>query len=373
MKIADLMVAASETCADIWYLSGFKAPDDFIYYSCDGQANIVLSPLEFDRAKAQVPNRVRVRDFREFVSDTSRLPALLNAIGRREGVTHWRVPASFPVKIADGLRRDGFKVNVCDGAFAPGRAVKTPDEIAAVREANDTAQAAMRRAWELLAGSGRDAEGRLIYQNAPLTSEILRRAIEVECAGHGATASGTIAAGGIQGSQPHNAGSGVLMADTPIVIDIFPRNNDTGYWGDLTRTVVRGRAPEIVKRAFDAVKKARDKAISGIAPGVSGRRLHEEAASMLAGAGFPTGRDAEGRAVGFFHGLGHGVGMEIHEAPRLSPGSDRPLEAGNVVTVEPGVYDPEWGGMRLEDLIVVTEDGASDLTSIETFLEIPFA
>ena len=372
MKIADLMVAASEACADIWYLSGFKAPDDFIYYSCDGHADIVLSPLEFDRAKAQAPERVRVHDFREFVSDTSRLPALLNAIGRREGVTCWRVPASFPVKIADGLRRDGFQIKVCEGAFAPQRAVKTQAEIDAVRAANDTAQAAMRRAWEILAESGRDAGGRLIHRGALLTSEILRRAIEVECASRGATASGTIAAGGVQGAQPHNTGSGVLMADTPIVIDIFPRDNDTGYWGDLTRTVVRGRAPEIVKKAFDAVKSARDAAIAGIAPGVSGKLLHEKAAAMLAGAGFPTGKDAMGRTVGFFHGLGHGVGMEIHEAPRLSPGSDRPLEAGNVVTVEPGVYHPEWGGMRLEDLIVVTGDGARDLTDIETVLEIPF-
>ena len=373
MKKADLIVAASETCADIWYLSGFKAPDDFVYYSVDGQKHIVLSPLEYDRAKTEVPDGVAVHDFREFTGkNSSKLFDLLHAVGRREKITSWRVPAYFPVAAADFLREQGYDLLVATGTFAPSRSVKSRTEVAAVEKANQTAQKAMRAAFKALSETTKDEQNRLFLGSELFTSEALRRIIDMECAGGGASASGTIAAGGTDSSQPHNCGSGVLYANTPIVIDIFPRDCTSGYWGDLTRTVVRGSAPDIVRKAFNAVKQARDNAINRIKPGVTGAELHTEVERFLAGSGFPTGKDAKGRAIGFFHGLGHGVGLEIHEMPRLSPNVHAPLVPGNVVTVEPGVYDAEWGGVRLEDLVAVTESGCRNLTTIETELEINF-
>jgi len=184
-------------------------------------------------------------------------------------------------------------------------------------------------------------------------------------------ASGTICAGGSQSACPHDAGSGVLYAGTPIVMDVFPRSMTSGYWGDLTRTMVKGRAPEVVKRAYHAVLEAREHAKTLIRPGAVPEEIHNAAAAMLEKRGFLTGRNDVGD-FGFFHGLGHGVGLEIHEAPRLSLRNRTPLKGGEIVTVEPGLYYPEWGGIRLEDMVYVEPSGACRcLTQVEDFLEIP--
>ena len=177
-------------------------------------------------------------------------------------------------------------------------------------------------------------------------------------------------AGGVQGSQPHNAGSGVLYAHTPIVMDIFPRSAETGYWGDLTRTVVKGRAESIVKRAYEAVFEAREHAKSIIRSGLTGAFVHNEAAKVLEKHRFYTGK-TDRADFGFFHGLGHGVGLDIHENPRLSPRADTVLAPRSVITIEPGLYYPEWGGIRLEDMVYLKEDGSCMvLTAMEDFLEV---
>ena len=215
-----------------------------------------------------------------------------------------------------------------------------------------------------------DSAGRLIWNGEVLTSEILRGEIDLEMVKLGMLPTGTICAGGEQGSQPHNVGSGPLFANRPIVMDIFPRSAETGYWGDLTRTVVRGRAPEIVRKAYDAVLAARELGKSLIAVGADPAEIHRAAAASMEKAGFRTGQN-EKSAFGFFHGLGHGVGLDIHESPRLSPRNANPLRGGEVVTVEPGLYYPEWGGIRLEDLVYLSPgNGPQCLTELEDFLEL---
>ena len=210
----------------------------------------------------------------------------------------------------------------------------------------------------------------MLYWNGnPLTSELLRAEIDVAMLRLGMLPTGTICAGGIQGSQPHNTGSGHLPADMPIVMDIFPRSAETGYWGDLTRTVVKGKASDLVKRAYDTVLLARESCKSAICAGANPAELHQLAVSIMEKAYFHTGHGEKGD-FGFFHGLGHGVGLDIHESPRLSPRNPDVLKGGEVVTVEPGLYYPEWGGIRLEDLVYVTGDGCRCLTEIEDFLEI---
>ena len=224
---------------------------------------------------------------------------------------------------------------------------------------------------ELFTYRGEVSDKLILAQGELLTSEILRSEIDVAMVRRGMLPTGTICAGGAQAAQPHNTGSGPLRADWPIVMDIFPRSAESGYWGDLTRTVVKGRASELVRRAYDAVLSARELGKSLVKVGAIPAEIHLAAARKMEEAGFRTGR-SDKADFGFFHGLGHGVGLDIHEAPRLSPRNRIPLRGGEIVTVEPGLYYPEWGGIRLEDLMYVSPDGpARCLTEAEDFLEIP--
>ena len=187
----------------------------------------------------------------------------------------------------------------------------------------------------------------------------------------GYSATHTIIAHGVQTASPHDCGSGPIRAGECIVADIFPRNDVTGYWGDMTRTFVKGKAPDIVRKAYKAVKDASSEAFAMLRPGISGALVHNRALEILKRAGFETGKDKDGLPCGFIHSLGHGVGLEIHEGPRLSPYNALPLRPGNVVSVEPGVYYHAWGGVRLEDLALITLDGVENLNKMEMTLEIP--
>ena len=171
---------------------------------------------------------------------------------------------------------------------------------------------------------------------------------------------GSIVAGGRQAADPHEAGRGALRAGEWIVADVFPRMLATGYWGDMTRTFAHGRPDAARRRMYETVARAQRLALSLVRPGALGRDVHRAVADFFVREGWETGTDADGRAHGFFHGLGHGVGLEIHEEPRLSP-SGGELAPGMVVSVEPGLYYPELGGVRIEDLVVVTETGCAVL------------
>jgi len=199
-----------------------------------------------------------------------------------------------------------------------------------------------------------------------LTSEYVRSEVEAEFKRQGYTADRTIIAGGKQGAAPHCIGEGPLRAGEPIVCDIFPRSDRTGYWGDMTRTFCKGKPvnPK-TERAFASVLKAAEKSLAMLKAGAVGADVHNCAARSMEADGFTAHKNADGIPCGFIHGLGHGVGLDIHEQPRLSPGNPNPLPAGAVVSVEPGLYDPEWGGIRLEDLVVIREDGYENLCTME--------
>jgi len=366
---ADLIVNNSENNADLRYASGFAAPDTFLYFAMDGKRFIAVSDLEFDRAVKEAKPGVTVLNLRKLAPPGSDFAAVIAEIQKQFGVARFRVPLDFPFGLAEKLRRGNIALEAASGAFFPERSCKSEAEIALIREALAVTEKGMRCAFELLGASSIADDGKLLLDGEVFTSERLRREIDSELARQGASGIGTIAAGGVQGACPHLRGEGPLYAHTPIVMDIFPRHNDSGYYGDLTRTVVKGRAPAIVKKAFDAVYTVREECKAMIRAGVAGHIPHDHAFARLTELGFPTGESEKG-FYGFFHGLGHGVGLEIHEAPRLSRKVAHPLQCGEVVTVEPGVYDPAWGGLRLEDMVVVREDHAECLTRIETFLEI---
>ena len=366
-KIVRLIVASGEQCADLRYAAGFSTPDEFIYFDDGTRRGVVMSALEYGRAIHSAPRDVEVHAETEF--GRNRLEILSGIASMlRSGV--FLVPADFPLALAGRLRENGFKVVPETGAFFPSREWKRPEEVEEIVRSQRAGEAGCRRAFAVLRETDVDRSGRLVWNGEILTSEILRGEIDVEMVRLGMLPTGTICAGGEQVAQPHNIGSGPLFADRPIVMDIFPRSACSGYWGDLTRTVVRGRASDLVKRAYDAVLAARELGKSLIAIGADPAEIHRAAAESMEKAGFHTG-EGEKAAFGFFHGLGHGVGLDIHEAPRLSLRNNVPFRGGEVVTVEPGLYYPEWGGIRLEDLVWLAPSGeARCLTELEDFLEL---
>ena len=370
-----LIYAASEQCADLWYESGFSAPDSFLWFEIDGKRHVVVSPLEVGRAQKQVNEGVEVISFADAktrwnLGKDSKMDVaeVIGAMSASNDVTVWEVPDGFPFGLAEKLRKHGLELTA-KADFSPTRAVKTPQEVEKIRTAIRMTEDGLKRAFEILKDATVASDGVLKWNGEVLTAELLGAEINIAIARMGGEAKGTITAPGRQGADPHCVGFGPIHADEPIVMDVFPRDGRTGYFGDLTRTVVKGTAPEIVRKTFETVKKAQELAIGMIKPGVIGKEPHCAVAEFFAKCGYKTDLDST-PAIGFFHGLGHGIGLEIHEEPRLSLRIEKALVAGNVVTVEPGLYYPEWGGIRIEDDVLVTEDGCEKLSSLPVFLEV---
>ena len=364
-KKFDLLIAAGEKSALMRYATAFATPDDYLYFRSDEEAGMIVSPLEYGRALSEKRPDVTLYGYDDFPSAADHsLVSLALALAWSRNITEFRVPADFPLLMADRLRAAGLRVTPDSGSFFPEREFKREDEIREITQALRLAEDAVRAACRVIAESTVAADRTLCYEGETLTSEKLRGIIDLVLVAGGAQPTGTIAAGGLQSAEPHNPGSGPLYAGTPIVMDVFPRLASSGYWGDLTRTVFKTPPPDRVLAAYRAVREARERCKAMLRPGVIPARVHEEAVRILTEAGFHTGREGD-RDFGFFHGLGHGVGLEIHEAPRLAPRATSPLQGGEVVTVEPGLYYPEWGGIRLEDLVVIRPDGAECLTSLE--------
>ena len=352
------------------YLSGFTAPDPFVTLYT-GETRLLVSTLEYGRAKrtarADSVERHAAYDHGTHVSEYGptegrhrTLAAFLDAYGV-EGVA---VPVAFPLGTADGLRDLGVTVRAdTDGVVESIRARKTDREIENVRAAQTANEAAMARAEKLLADASIEGE-RLVYEGETLTSERLKQAIEIDLLRNGYALDETIVACGADAADPHDRGSGPLEAGEPIIVDIFPRSKETGYHGDLTRTFCVGEPSETVRSWYDLTLEAQRAALEEIEAGVSGSAVHDAVCDVYEEAGLPTLRADENAETGFIHTTGHGIGLEVHERPRLS-GQEIELEAGNVVTVEPGLYDPAVGGVRIEDLVVVTENGHENLTSYE--------
>jgi Xaa-Pro aminopeptidase len=275
------------------------------------------------------------------------------------------VPPGLSVVYADELRARGVTLIPDRVVFEGLRRSKTEAEISNIEKTQAAVEAACAHARSILAESDVGSDDFLVWRGEPLTSELLRSEIDVELLRRNCAADGTIAAGGPQGADPHERGHGPLKAGESIIVDIFPMDLSTRYYSDMTRTFVKGEPSEGLRKMYDAVLESQEAALSMTKAGVNGRDVHRKVADVLHEAGYKTNvHDQEpGKPLteGFFHGTGHGVGLEIHEAPRIAP-VDEELIPGDVVSVEPGVYDPEVGGVRIEDLVVVTENGCRNLT-----------
>jgi Xaa-Pro aminopeptidase len=370
-----LLVAASEGDANMLYATAFFAPDPFIFFSHRGRKYMVMSDLEIDRAKqqAEVDQVLSLSKYQsELRKNGLQAPTtadVLQRIFRERGIRRFVVPANFPTLLADELRARGFVLKIRKDPFFAEREKKRNDEVRKIRDSLSAAEIGLEAGIATLkkAKIGRD---RYLYiGGARLTSERLKTAVNTAIMAEGWVPSHTIVSSGDQCCDPHHEGSGPIKAHTSIIFDIFPRSQKTGYFGDLSRTVVRGRASERLKEAYVTVQAGQEVAYRAIRHGADGKEIHQKILALFEQRGFPTGK-IDGRMQGFFHGTGHGLGLDIHEPPRISPGAAT-LRAGHVVTVEPGLYYIGMGGVRLEDVVLVTEKGNRNLTrQVPQFLEI---
>ncbi|MGB3681398.1 MAG: Xaa-Pro peptidase family protein [Rubrobacteraceae bacterium] len=369
-----LVIGATQDDAAAYHLCRFLAPDPVICVRVDGETHLAVSSMEYGRAEKQA-NVDHILSFdeleinrlaRELGSGARAYAAAAANLLERLGADSVAVPPGLGVIYADELRSRGVEVSPEVKLFAGRRRAKTDEEISHIEKTQRAVEAAGARAVEILRASGTREYGILHYEDRPLTSERLRAEIETELLRHGCAAdAGTITAGGIQAADPHDEGTGPLRGGEPIILDIFPVDKSSRYYADMTRTVIKGEPNEELRKMYDAVLESQEAALGMIRAGVNGKEVHQKVSDVLHDRGYQTlvhdQEQGNPLRTGFIHGTGHGVGLEIHEAPRISPADDE-LRAGDVVTVEPGLYDPRIGGIRIEDLVVVTEDGCRNLT-----------
>ncbi|MGH7830462.1 MAG: M24 family metallopeptidase [Candidatus Binatia bacterium] len=369
-----LIVAASDTDANMLYATGgFFAPDPFIFFRHHGRSYLVMSDLEIDRAEKQaevdhvLPLSAYQKRLREAGKGVSTAD-VLEMVFRERGIRSVLVPANFPTLLADSLRSRGFVLRVKQDPFFPEREKKRADEVKKIADSLRVAEAGLDAGIKALKRTklGRD---RYLYLNRRrLTSETLKTIVNTTIMAQGWVPSHTIIASGDQCCDPHHEGSGPIKANSSIIFDIFPRSQKTGYFGDLSRTVVRGKASDRLKEAYATVDAGQELGFRLIRDGVDAHMVHRKILDLFEQRGFPTGK-INGRMQGFFHGTGHGLGLDIHEPPRIAA-TPSTLKSGHVVTVEPGLYYLGMGGVRLEDVVLVTKTGNRNLTRYPKFLEI---
>ena len=353
-------------------------PDPFLYAEREGVRHVVASSFELGRVNEVAPE-VQVLPLEEFgldelyaqglSRDEIELEVILRAT-RRFGIEQASVPGTFPLEVADHLRANGVEVKADREQFVRRRRVKNDAELAGIRRAQLAAEAAMDAARELMRSADRQ-NGSLVVDDEPLTCERLKLAVEQAFTANGAFADEFIVSHGPQTAVGHDMGSGPIAPDEPVCLDLFPRDRESGCFADMTRVYVVGTPSDELREYHRLCREALDRSVEAVKPGIAGSELHRISCEVFEEHGYPTLRSKKPGEVlrdGFYHSLGHGVGLEVHEEPTLgrAPGE---LVAGDVIAMEPGLYRNGYGGCRLEDLVLVTESGPEVLTDYPYDLE----
>jgi Xaa-Pro aminopeptidase len=350
--------------------------DALLWVEIDGRPVVLTSQLEHARIARLLPE-AEMLDFFAFGMRELRQQGLSIADAEREvvakvvrhlGLSAATVPGDFPVALADRLRADGLELMIDDRIIEDRRRSKTERELDGIRAAQRAAEAGMAAAAAMLARAEPGPEGRLRLGGEELHAEQVRAALRAACAERGAPCPPDVTVASVWNGFGHEPGSGPLPAGLPIQVDLWPRDEDTACWADMTRTFIVGDpAPEhaeLIAGQEQLVSAALEDAIAGARPGVTGRELYDTTCDRFEAAGYRSQRTGPGDdpSEGFQFSLGHGVGLEVHEAPSLGLAGHDPLVPGDVLAMEPGLWDRRIGGVRFEDLVLVTEDGPELLT-----------
>ncbi|MEY3396011.1 MAG: hypothetical protein RL346_2248 [Verrucomicrobiota bacterium] len=358
--------------SDMLYFSRFSTFDPYLAFTFNGKKIGISHSMEYQRMRNEsafdevlLLSEVQALAAKRFtVSDPRRVSntQLVCEIAESYGIREFQVGSRFPAGLAFELHAAGIKISPQpEAGLFPERRIKCGHEVESLRKGNAASQAGFQVVRNVLKTSTIKGNT-LIYQGRILTSERLRELINLAALEQGAIALHTIVAGGDQACDCHQVGTGPIRPNELIVVDIFPRRIDDGYWGDMTRTFLKGRASDAQRKLVRTVKKAHALGIGMIKPGVSGARVHNAVQTFFDKAGYVTARDCA-EPEGFFHGLGHGIGLDVHEAPFMRATADWKFKAGMTVTVEPGLYYKGIGGVRIEDMIHVTPGGNELISS----------
>jgi Xaa-Pro aminopeptidase len=349
--------------------------DPLLFAEVDGRTYVLTSFLEAERVKRALAG-VELLDYfelgyKDLVRDGMSLADASREVEARAvreiGLTETIVPGDFPLGLGDRLRQDGVVLTVDDAAVELRRRAKTPAELDGMRAAQRAAEAAMAAACELLARAA-PAEDGLQLDGKPLLAEDVRATLRRVAAEHGAPCPPDIIVASVWQGGGHEPGSGPLPAGLPIHVDIWPRHEESACWADMARTFVVGEPvaehAELIAEQARLVREALTQAEAAVRPGVTGLELFEATCDLFEAAGWATQRTtgAEAGPDGFQHSLGHGVGLEVHEAPPIGLAGHDPLVPGDVLAIEPGLWDERVGAVTFEDLVLVTEDGHELLT-----------
>ena len=365
-----LIYADTERSPELRHELPVAIGDPFLYAERNGTRYVLTNILELKKMEGLGVETRLPTDYGidELLKSGKKPPEIRNEVLLRAcrdlGISNAVVPYWFPVDLADFLRENGIELRADEELFDERRRSKNEAEIEGIRRAQRAAEAGMAAAADMLRASEPNGSG-LMLDGEPLTVERVKVAMSQAFMDHGATSDDFIVAWGEQGARGHDTGSGHIPPGSPVVIDVFPKDRESACYSDMTRTFVVGEPPAEIIEWHRLVKEAVDRTIEPIKPGVKGRELFEIACDIFEAAGEKTQRTKEpGKPLdeGFYHSLGHGVGLDVHEQPGLGILGEKELVPGDVITIEPGLYRQGFGGVRLEDLVLVTEDGYENLT-----------
>ncbi len=357
--MAKLIIAESYNDSNMFYAVRVLVPDAFIYVEAD-KRYVLVNKLEYDRMKAQVPKNITVVAQDKYSDSVKKehgkvsLELLAHEFLKEKKISSVQVPANFPVKYADSLRSLEMKVKVIE-SFFPERIIKSASEIKEIEKVQRVIENATHHALDILKKSKAKEKNFLYFCKQKITSEYLKRELMIAFMDGGVEGADLIISHGSQSAFPHHSGSGHIKAGEPIVMDIFPRSSSQRYFSDMTRTVCKGKPKNpLVEKLYNYVLEAQEAGYSKIKEGSSGDAVHKAVVDTF---------KKYHLEKYFTHGTGHGVGIDIHESPKISPGGQE-LKTGMVITNEPGLYIQGVGGVRIEDTLVVTKTGYKILTKM---------
>lgn len=369
MKKMTLIYDSTKNSSDLLYKTKFKAPDPIIFFEIRKKTHLVLNDLELERGKkqAKVDEILSLREILNYAKG-NKIENILFALIKKYKVDEVLVPYTFPSYLFNKLVKLKVKLKASDSSiFYESRLIKEKVEIKNIRKTMKLTESVMAKIIDKIKYS--KVKNKLLYSDGKiLTSEILRNFCQNELSLKGLECPDCIISSGRHSSLPHHEGSGPIKESSPIIMDIFPRNIDNGYYADITRTIVKGKPSKILKDMFKVVKNGQSLGVKLVKAGIDSRIIHNTIKNFFDESGFLTDFEKK-NPDGFIHSTGHGLGLEIHEPPRVSSLKEI-LKANQVITIEPGLYYSNIGGVRIEDTVVVTKEGCKSLSKFPKFFEI---